>query len=133
MLQRLDGRSTRCHYICTFGDVLHFRDHLGVSSIMGSINIIATVMNMRAPGMTYMNAAVRVDMVDYRFLSLRASLAGAVTMMLMDIHFGTAFSRLPVVVTLSCSSTFSGSLACRGVHHYLAGIWHFADYSCVLS
>ena len=27
---------------------------LGVSSIMGSINIIATVMNMRAPGMTYM-------------------------------------------------------------------------------
>jgi cytochrome c oxidase subunit 1 len=27
---------------------------LGLSSIMGSINIIATVMNMRAPGMTYM-------------------------------------------------------------------------------
>ncbi|MBT6319803.1 MAG: cytochrome c oxidase subunit I, partial [Porticoccaceae bacterium] len=27
---------------------------MGASSIMGSINIIATVMNMRAPGMTYM-------------------------------------------------------------------------------
>ena len=26
---------------------------MGASSIMGSINIIATVMNMRAPGMTY--------------------------------------------------------------------------------
>ena len=27
---------------------------LGLSSIMGSINIIATVVNLRAPGMTYM-------------------------------------------------------------------------------
>ena len=39
---------------------------LGVSSIMGSINIIATVMNMRAPGMTHEDADVRLDLVDHR-------------------------------------------------------------------
>lgn len=67
---------------------------LGASSIMGSINILATVMNLRAPGMTYMKLPLFVwTWIITAFLLIAAMpvLAGAVTMMLMDIHFGTSF------------------------------------------
>ncbi len=45
-----------------------FAVHLmGASSIMGAINVIVTIMNMRAPGMTLAeNAAVRLDLADHR-------------------------------------------------------------------
>ena len=40
---------------------------LGASSIMGSINIIVTILNMRAPGMTLMKMPhVRLDLADHR-------------------------------------------------------------------
>src|SRR6056300_512979 len=67
---------------------------LGVSSIMGSINIIATVMNMRAPGMTYMKMPLFVWtwlITAFLLVAVMPVLAGAATMMLMDIHFGTSF------------------------------------------
>ena len=42
---------------------------MGVSSVLGAINIIVTIFNMRAPGMTLdADAAVRVDMADHRIL-----------------------------------------------------------------
>ena len=67
---------------------------LGASSIMGAINIIATIMNMRAPGMSYMKMPLFIwtwFVVAYLLLAVMPVLAGAVTMMLMDIHFGTSF------------------------------------------
>ena len=67
---------------------------LGMSSIMGSINIIATVMNMRAPGMSYMKLPLFVWtwlITAFLLVAVMPVLAGAVTMMLMDIHFGTSF------------------------------------------
>jgi cytochrome c oxidase subunit 1 len=67
---------------------------MGASSIMGSINIIATVMNMRAPGMTYMKMPMFVWtwlITAFLLVAVMPVLAGAVTMMLMDIHFGTSF------------------------------------------
>ena len=67
---------------------------LGPSSIMGSINIIATVMNMRAPGMTYMKMPLFVWtwlITAFLLVAVMPVLAGAVTMMLMDVHFGTSF------------------------------------------
>ena len=67
---------------------------LGISSIMGAINIIATIMNLRAPGMTYMKMPLFVwtwFITAYLLLAVMPVLAGAVTMMLMDIHFGTSF------------------------------------------
>jgi len=70
---------------------VHF---LGISSIMGAINIIATVFNMRAPGMTFMRLPLFVwTWIITAFLLIAAMpvLAGAVTMMLTDKFFGTSF------------------------------------------
>lgn len=67
---------------------------MGVSSIMGAINIIATILNMRAPGMTLMKMPLFVWtwlITAYLLIAVMPVLAGAVTMMLMDIHFGTSF------------------------------------------
>jgi cytochrome c oxidase subunit 1 len=67
---------------------------MGASSIMGSINIIATIINMRAPGMTLMKMPMFVWtwlITAYLLIAVMPVLAGVVTMMLFDIHFGTSF------------------------------------------
>ena len=67
---------------------------MGASSIMGSINIITTILNMRAPGMTFMKMPLFTWtwlITAYLLIAVMPVLAGAVTMMLMDIHFGTSF------------------------------------------
>jgi cytochrome c oxidase subunit 1 len=67
---------------------------LGFSSIMGSINIIATVLNMRAPGMTLMKMPLFVwtwFITAFLLIAVMPVLAGAVTMMLTDRNFGTSF------------------------------------------
>lgn len=67
---------------------------MGLSSIMGSINIIATILNMRAPGMTLMKMPMFCWtwlITAFLLVAVMPVLAGAVTMMLMDIHFGTSF------------------------------------------
>jgi cytochrome c oxidase subunit 1 len=76
-------------------DFFIFSVHLlGLSSIMGSINIIATVLNMRAPGMTLMKMPLFVwtwFITAFLLIAVMPVLAGAVTMMLTDRHFGTSF------------------------------------------
>ena len=70
---------------------VHF---LGISSIMGAINIIATVFNMRAPGMTFMRLPLFVwTWIITAFLLIAAMpvFAGAVTMLLTDKFFATSF------------------------------------------
>jgi len=67
---------------------------MGISSIMGAINVIATIINMRAPGMTFMKMPMFVWtwlITAFLLIAVMPVLAGVVTMMLMDIHFGTAF------------------------------------------
>src|SRR5690554_6222970 len=67
---------------------------MGASSIMGAINIIATILNMRAPGMTMMKMPMFVWtwlITAFLLITVMPVLAGAVTMVLMDIHFGTSF------------------------------------------
>ena len=67
---------------------------MGASSIMGSINVIVTIMNMRAPGMDLMKMPLFVWswlITAYLLIAVMPVLAVAVTMMLMDIHFGTSF------------------------------------------
>ena len=67
---------------------------LGFPSIMGAINIIATVLNMRAPGMTLMKMPLFVwtwFITAFLLIAVMPVLAGAVTMMLTDRNFGTSF------------------------------------------
>jgi len=67
---------------------------LGMSSILGSINIITTILNMRAPGMTLMKMPMFCWtwlITAYLLVAFMPVLAGAVTMTLTDRHFGTTF------------------------------------------
>lgn len=67
---------------------------LGASSIMGAINIIATIINLRAPGMTYMKMPLFVwtwFITAYLLIAVMPVLAGAVTMLLTDKFFDTSF------------------------------------------
>jgi cytochrome c oxidase subunit I len=74
---------------------LIFAIHLmGLSSIMGAINIIVTIMNMRAPGMGLLKMPLFVWtwlITAYLLILVMPVLAGAVTMLLTDKYFGTAF------------------------------------------
>jgi cytochrome c oxidase subunit 1 len=76
-------------------DFFIFAVHLlGFSSIMGAINIIATVLNMRAPEMKMMDMPLFVWtwlITSFLLIGAMPVLAGAVTMMLTDRNFGTAF------------------------------------------
>ncbi len=67
---------------------------MGISSIMGAINIIVTIVNLRAPGMDFMRLPMFVWswlITAFLLIAVMPVLAGVVTMMLMDIHFGTSF------------------------------------------
>jgi cytochrome c oxidase subunit 1 len=72
-----------------------FAVHLmGASSIMGAINVIVTIMNMRAPGMTLLKMPLFVWtwlITAYLLIAVMPVLAGAVTMLLTDHYFGTSF------------------------------------------
>ncbi len=67
---------------------------LGISSILGAINIMATIFNLRTPDMTFMKMPLFVwTWLITAFLLIIAMpvLAGVVTMILFDRHFGTSF------------------------------------------
>ena len=76
-------------------DMAIFSLHImGASSIMGSINIIVTILNMRAPGMTLMKMPLFCWtwlITAYLLIAVMPVLAGAITMTLTDRHFGTSF------------------------------------------
>ena len=76
-------------------DLAIFAVHLsGASSILGSINIITTFLNMRAPGMTIHKVpllAWAVFITAWMIILCLPVLAGAITMLLTDRNFGTTF------------------------------------------
>ncbi len=76
-------------------DMAIFAIHLmGISSILGAINIITTILNMRAPGMTLMKMPMFCWswlITAYLLIAVMPVLAGTVTMVFTDRHFGTYF------------------------------------------
>jgi cytochrome c oxidase subunit I len=76
-------------------DMAIFALHIaGASSIMGSINIVVTILNMRAPGMHLMKMPLFCWswlITAYLLIAVMPVLAGAITMTLTDRHFGTSF------------------------------------------
>jgi cytochrome c oxidase subunit 1 len=67
---------------------------MGISSIMGAMNIIVTLFNMRAPGMGLMQMPMFAWtwlITAFLLVAVMPVLAAVVTMMLMDIHFATSF------------------------------------------
>jgi cytochrome c oxidase subunit I len=66
----------------------------GLASMLGAVNFIATIHNMRAPGMGWGRIPLFVwTILVYAYLIVIAlsSLAAAVTMLLLDRNFGTSF------------------------------------------
>jgi cytochrome c oxidase subunit 1 len=76
-------------------DAWIFLIHLtGLSSIVGAINFYATIANMRAPGMGWGRLPLFIwSILVYAILLILALpvIAGAVTLLLTDRHFGTHF------------------------------------------
>src|SRR6266446_10039816 len=67
---------------------------LGISSIMGGINFLVTIQNMRAPGMSWFRLPLFVWSIEITAaLTVLASpfLAGVLAMVLMDRQLGTHF------------------------------------------
>ncbi|MDR9467012.1 cytochrome c oxidase subunit I [Marinospirillum sp.] len=66
----------------------------GISSILGAINIIATILNLRTPKMRLMDMPLFVWtwlITAFLLIAVMPVLAGVITMMLLDINFGTSF------------------------------------------
>jgi len=76
-------------------DAWIFLIHLtGISSLLGAVNFYVTIVNMRAPGMSWNRLPLFIwSLLVYAILLIIALpvVAAAVTMLLTDRHFGTHF------------------------------------------
>ncbi|MEN3033452.1 MAG: cbb3-type cytochrome c oxidase subunit I [Aquificaceae bacterium] len=78
-------------HVAFYALIIHL---LGASSLAGAINLVVTNLTMRAPGISFK----KMNIFLHSFLAMNViqilgvpALAGAVTMLLMDKYFNTAF------------------------------------------
>ncbi len=67
---------------------------LGISSLIGAVNFICTIHNMRAPGMRLSRLPLftwTIDIYSIMILAAGPVLAAALTMLLLDRNYGTHF------------------------------------------
>jgi cytochrome c oxidase subunit I len=84
------------HYSCSMGQDLWIvgLHMLGISSMLGGINFLATIHNMRAPGMTWGRLPLFVwaqEITQALVVLASPFLAGALAMVLLDRQIGTSF------------------------------------------
>jgi cytochrome c oxidase subunit 1 len=87
---------TGAHYSCSMGQDLWIvgLHMLGISSMLGGINFLATIHNMRAPGMSWGRLPLFVwaqEITQALVVLASPFLAGALAMVLLDRQVGTAF------------------------------------------
>jgi cytochrome c oxidase subunit 1 len=86
--------SNQAHSGCSV-DFAIFSLHLsGTASILGSINFITTILNMRSPGMTMHKLPLfvwAIFITSFLLLLSLPVLAGGITMLLTDRNFNTTF------------------------------------------
>jgi cytochrome c oxidase subunit 1 len=101
------GGAASCGWTCyaTLSEVKYSPGHgvdlwilslhlLSLSSLLGAINFVVTILNMRAPGMTWMRMPLFVwSILTYGILLLFVlpALSGGLTLLLLDRHAGTHF------------------------------------------
>ena len=90
---------------------------IGISSLIGAINFICTIHNMRAPGMRLSRMPLftwTIEIYSIMIVVAGPVLAGALTMLLLDRNYGTNFYQTPPTpATCCCTSTCSGSTRTR--------------------
>src|ERR1700680_2427685 len=87
---------TGAHHSCSMGQHLWIvgLHMLGISSMLGGINFLATIHNMRAPGMTWGRLPLFVwaqEITQALVVLASPFLAGALAMVLLDRQIGTSF------------------------------------------
>jgi cytochrome c oxidase subunit II len=97
---------------------------VGIASLIGSINLIVTVFNMRAPGMTWWRCRPPPGCPSSPSsccCSQCRSSRWRLFLLTFDRRSAPPSSTHPRAATRCCGSTCSGSSAPRGVHHRDAG------------
>ena len=85
---------------------------LTISSLVGAINFLVTIHNMRAPGMSWMRMPLfvwAIEIYAWLLIIVLPALSAGLTLLLLDRQAGTHFFDPATAATRCSTSTSSGS------------------------